>query len=340
MIGYSQQDLIELMEEIGQPSFRGKQIYRWIYKDKVSRFDEMSNLPKSLREILQKNHEIKHVQIHKVFKDDIDDTYKFLLMLNDGNLIECVLMKYSFGYTICISTQVGCRMGCKFCASTIDGIERNLTSGEIIDQLMVVSSYLNIDISNIVLMGSGEPLDNYVEVLKFIKNVNNEDGINLGQRHITLSTCGIVPKIIELSNEKLQINLSCSLHAPINEIRDLIMPINKKYPIEELMNSCRQYVENTGRRITFEYALIHGLNDSTDCAIKLSELVKNMNCLINLIPVNEINESSFIKSKKNNIIKFSKILNNNGITTTIRRELGSSINAACGQLRKNYNKQH
>ncbi|MFZ7132049.1 MAG: 23S rRNA (adenine(2503)-C(2))-methyltransferase RlmN [Eubacteriales bacterium] len=338
LIGFTKEDMMNLMVKIGQPRYRGNQIYRWIYREGINRLNEMTNIPKVLKEELLRDYEIKHIQIYKVFKDAKDDTYKFLLLLHDQHLIECVLMKYNFGYTLCISTQVGCRMGCKFCASTIGGVERNLTSGEIIDQIMVVNNYLGMQCSNVVLMGSGEPLDNYDEVLKFIYNVNNPDGINMGQRHITLSTCGIVPKIIDLAKKKMQINLSCSLHAPNNMIRDTLMPMNKKYPIEELLKACQFYFDETGRRVTFEYAMIHGMNDTQECAVQLVKLLKGRNCLINLIPINEIEESSFIKSEKNNIIKFSHHLQEMGLNTTIRREMGSSINAACGQLRKNFKK--
>lgn len=334
LIGMSQGDIDKIIKELCEPKYRATQIYKWIYKDKINSIDAMSNIPKKLREKLKSKFETKHLKVKKVFKDEKDYTHKFLIALNDNNLIECVLMKYSFGYTLCISTQVGCRMGCKFCASTIDGIVRNLSSGEIIDQIIVIEQYLSINISNIVLMGSGEPLDNYDEVIKFINNVNNPNGMNLGQRHITLSTCGIIPKIYELAEKKLKINLSCSLHAPNNVIRSRIMPINNKYPIEELIKSCKYYTDKTGRRITFEYAMVKGTNDSIQCAKELESLLKGMICLINLIPVNEIKESCFIKSEKNNIMKFSNYLNKRGLTTTIRRELGSNINAACGQLRR------
>lgn len=334
LVGFSKDEIIELMIKYKQPKFRANQIYRWIYKEGINKLDEMTNISKELRDNLKREFEIKHLQIQKVYKDTKDDTHKFLFQLKDNHIIEGVLMKYNFGYTLCISTQVGCRMGCGFCASTIGGMIRNLTSGEIIDQILVVNKHLGIRISNIVLMGSGEPLDNYEEVLKFIYNVNNPEGINIGQRHITLSTCGIVPQIYELANEKLQINLSCSLHAPNNKVRSLLMPINKKYPIEDLIESCIFYMKKTGRRITFEYALVSGINDTEECAIELVNKLKGINCLINLIPINEISESSFIKSKKNNIMKFNSYLNEQGLNSTIRREMGSSINAACGQLRR------
>lgn len=334
LIGLSQQELQEIINDLGEPDYRANQIYKWIYSLKAQSIDEMNNIPKALKVKLKSNYILGHIQILKTFKDEVDGTHKFLLSLNDNNIIECVLMKYKHGYTLCISTQVGCRMGCKFCASTIDGVVRNLSSGEIIDQIMVIENALNIKISNTVLMGSGEPLDNYEEVLKFIYNVNNPNGIDMGQRHITLSTCGIVPRIYDLAKENLQINLSCSLHGPNNEIRSRMMPINKRFPIEELIKACKHYVNKTGRRVTFEYAMVNGLNDTIECAKELQLLLKDMICLVNLIPINKIEESSFIKSEKNNIIRFSNYLNKVGITTTIRRELGSNINAACGQLRR------
>lgn len=334
LVGVCQDEIQKIIKDLGEPVYRANQIYKWIYAQKVNNIDEMNNLSKDFREKLKLNYTVEHLKVLKMLKDENDDTHKFLISLYDDNIIECVLMKYKHGYTLCISTQVGCRMGCKFCASTIDGVVRNLTSGEMIDQIMVVEKQIGIRVSNVVLMGSGEPLDNYNEVLKFINNVNNANGMNIGQRHITLSTCGIVPKIYDLAAENLQINLSCSLHAPNNEIRSKMMPINKKYPIEELIEACKFYGNKTGRRITFEYALVEGTNDSIECAKELEYRLKDMICLVNLIPINEINESSFIKSKKDNIIKFSHYLNKVGINTTIRRELGSSINAACGQLRR------
>ncbi|MPW26034.1 23S rRNA (adenine(2503)-C(2))-methyltransferase RlmN [Alkalibaculum sp. M08DMB] len=334
LIGLSQEELQKIAEDLGEPKFRADQIYKWIYGHRVDEIDEMNNVSKKFRQKLKLEYKLDHIKVLKVLKDNNDDTHKFLLSLDDDNIIECVLMKYTYGFTLCISTQIGCKMGCKFCASTIDGIVRNLSSGEMIDQILVIENYLNIRVSNIVLMGSGEPLDNYDEVLKFVYNVNNPNGVGLGKRHITLSTCGIVPKIYELADENLQINLSCSLHAPNNSIRNKMMPINKKYPIEELIEACKYYVNKTGRRVTFEYAMISGTNDSLDCAKELEFKLRDIICLINLIPINEIKESSFIKSEKDNIIKFSKYLNTVGIQTTIRRELGSSINAACGQLRR------
>lgn len=336
LIGLTEDELYEVVRELSQAKFRGKQIYEWIYKHRAPSIDHMTNLPKNLREQLKDKYIIEHIGIEKILKDEHDGTHKFLFSLRDQNTIEGVLMKYKYGYALCVSTQIGCKMGCTFCASTLDGIVRSLTNGEIIDQIMVVENHLGIRISNVVLMGSGEPLDNYDEVLKFIYNVNNSNGINIGQRHLTLSTCGIVPKIYDLAKENLQINLSISLHGSNDSVRSKIMPINKKYPLEQLIEACAFYIEKTGRRITFEYSMVNGVNDKIEHAKELESLLKGLNCHVNVIPVNEIKERDFIKSSKDNIIRFSRYLNDIGIPTTIRRELGSSINAACGQLRRNH----
>ena len=336
LIGLTQDQLYEVVRELGEAKFRGKQIYEWVYKHRAPSIDHMTNLPKDTREKLKEKYTIEHIKIEKILIDEKDETHKFLFSLNDQNTIEGVLMKYKYGYALCVSTQVGCKMGCTFCASTLEGIVRSLTSGEIIDQIMVVENHFQIRISNVVLMGSGEPLDNYDEVLKFIYNVNNSNGINIGQRHLSLSTCGIVPKIYDLAKENLQINLSISLHGSNDFIRSKMMPINKKYPLEQLIKACKFYIEKTGRRISFEYSMVNGVNDKIEHAKELEALLKGLNCHVNLIPVNEIKERDFIKSSKDNIIRFSRYLNDIGVPTTIRRELGSSINAACGQLRRNH----
>lgn len=336
LIGLNQDELYKVAKDIGEAKFRGKQIYEWIYKHRASSIDHMTNLPKNTREELKEKYILQHITIEKIEKDEKDETHKFLFSLKDQNTIEGVLMKYKHGYALCVSTQVGCKMGCTFCASTLEGVVRSLTSGEIIDQIMLVEDHLQVRISNVVLMGSGEPLDNYDEVLKFIYNVNNSNGINIGQRHLTLSTCGIVPKIYDLAEEKLQINLSISLHGSNDSVRSKMMPINKRYPLEQLIEACTFYIEKTGRRISFEYSMVKGINDKIEHAKELEVLLKGLNCHVNLIPINEIKERDFIKSSKDNIIRFSRYLNDIGITTTIRRELGSSINAACGQLRRNH----
>ena len=335
--------LLDEIEEyilgIGEKKFRAKQLFGWISKGIVT-FDEASNLPLKLREHLERDFYISNIDILEEYVSEKDNTRKYLFELNDGNIIEGVLMKYKHGYSICLSTQIGCRMGCTFCASTIGGIERNLTSGEIFGQIVAVERKMGIRISNIVLMGSGEPLDNYDNVLKFLRLVNSKDGYNLGMRNITLSTCGIVPKIFKLADEKLQITLAISLHSGNDDERSNIMPVNVKYPLEELIEACRYYIEETGRRITFEYALINGINDNYEKAKELGFLLKGMLCHVNLIPINKVVERNYDPAKEDAIEKFKKTLESFGITTTVRRELGSDINAACGQLRKSYKEKH
>lgn len=296
----------------------------------------MKNIPKSLINKLEENFTITMPEIVEVYKSELDGTEKFLLGFPDGNLIESVLMRYKHGNSICISTQVGCRMGCKFCASTIEGRVRNLTTGEILSEVIAVQNYIGERISNIVLMGSGEPLDNYDNVVKFLEIVSADYGLNIGQRHITLSTCGIVPKIYELADKELSITLAISLHAFSDEKRKEIMPIANKYTISELLEACRYYLNKTKRRITFEYALVKDVNDGMEDAKALGKLLSGMLCHVNLIPVNEIKENSFKRSSKKAIDDFSEILRNNGIEVTTRREMGSDINAACGQLRRSY----
>ncbi|MDK2828009.1 MAG: rRNA (adenine2503-C2)-methyltransferase, partial [Clostridium butyricum] len=323
------------MSENGESAFRGKQILSWIYKG-VMDFKGMKNIPKSLINKLEENFTINMPEIVEVYKSELDGTEKFLLGFPDGNLIESVLMRYKHGNSICISTQVGCRMGCKFCASTIEGRVRNLTTGEILSEVIAVQNYIGERISNIVLMGSGEPLDNYDNVVKFLEIVSADYGLNIGQRHITLSTCGIVPKIYELADKELSITLAISLHAFSDEKRKEIMPIANKYTISELLEACRYYLNKTKRRITFEYALVKDVNDGMEDAKALGKLLSGMLCHVNLIPVNEIKENSFKRSSKKAIDDFSEILRNNGIEVTTRREMGSDINAACGQLRRSY----
>lgn len=336
ILDFTLEELQLWMKSKGQPSFRAKQIFDWIYNKGIFDFNKMTNLPKTMIESLNEELIINIPQVVDKFISKQDDTIKFLMSLHDGNLIESVVMKYSHGNSICISTQIGCRMGCKFCASTIDGMVRNLSSGEIISQILLAQSVLGERISNIVLMGSGEPLDNYENVKKFLYLVNAPYSLNIGQRHITLSTCGIVPNIVDLANEDMQITLAISLHAPNDFIRKQSMPIANKYSISELLGACKYYVDKTNRRITFEYALINGFNDGIKEAEELSKLLKGLLCHVNLIPVNEIKERDFKKSKLENINKFKESLESKGIPTTIRREMGSDINAACGQLRRSY----
>ncbi|WP_288477881.1 23S rRNA (adenine(2503)-C(2))-methyltransferase RlmN [uncultured Clostridium sp.] len=337
LLDYNMEELMVWLKENSESSFRAKQIFSWIYKGIFS-FDEMKNLPKNLKEKLNSNFKIYIPEVVDVYSSNLDGTKKMLLKLEDGNLIESVIMKYKHGNTICVSTQVGCRMGCKFCASTIEGRVRNLTSGEILGQVLRAGEVEGERISNIVLMGSGEPLDNYDNVVKFLREVNAEYGLNIGQRHITLSTCGLVPKIRDLSNEGLNVTLAISLHAFSDEKRREIMPIANKYSISEILEECRNYIEKTNRRVTFEYSLVKDINDSKEDAKALSKLLKGILCHVNLIPVNEIKENSFKRSSEKTIDDFAQILKSAGIEATVRREMGSDINAACGQLRRSYMK--
>lgn len=335
ILAYSLSDLQNWMVENKESKFRAKQVLDWIYKDKEN-FDDMKNIPDSLKQKLKESFYLKYPKVLGKLESRIDGTRKFLLALNDGNIIECVIMRHKHGNTICVSTQVGCRMGCKFCASTIDGRVRNLTSGEILSEVIVSRRLLGERISNIVLMGSGEPLDNYDEVMKFLELVNADYGLNIGSRHITLSTCGIVPKIYEMADREMQVTLAISLHATSDEKRRAIMPIANKYSIKEVLDACRYYIEKTNRRVTFEYALVKGVNDSGDDARELGKLLSGMLCHVNLIPVNEIKENSFKKSSSEDIRIFSDTLSSYGIEATVRQEKGSDIDAACGQLRRSY----
>jgi 23S rRNA (adenine2503-C2)-methyltransferase len=331
---YSLEALEDWFQEHKLPKFRGKQVFDWVSKG-VNSFEEMKNIPKALQETLKEHFVVSNMTIADVMTS-ADGTRKYLMTLNDGNIIECVLMRYKHGNTICVSSQVGCRMGCTFCASTLYGMERNLDAGEIIGQVMTVSNDIQERIGNIVLMGSGEPLDNYDEVLKFIKLVNHPKGLNIGMRSITLSTCGIVPKIEALMEEKLQITLAVSLHAAEDEVRDALMPVNKSYAIKPLLEVCKRYAEVTGRRVTFEYALIAGKNDHKEEAERLAILLQKIHCHVNLIPINPVVERSFKASDQSQAKQFQNILKQHGIEATIRRELGSDIDAACGQLRNKH----
>jgi len=335
-------NLVELkqwMKSNFEHEFRAKQVSDWIYKD-VWKFQNMNNIPQGIREKLESNFYIGIPEVVEEHTSKINDTRKYLFALNDGNLIECVVMKYKHGNSICISTQVGCRMGCKFCASTIGGMIRNLTPGEMLSQIMKSQQLIGERISNVVLMGSGEPFDNFENVIKFLHIVNSENGLNIGQRHITISTCGIVPKIKEFADIDMQTTLAISLHAATDEIRIKSMPIANKYSIAEIIDACKYYINKTNRRITFEYALVAELNDSLLDAEELSALLQGMLCHVNLIPVNEINENTLKRSSDDAIAKFKRVLENNNIQTTIRREMGLDINAACGQLRRSYIKEN
>ena len=326
-------ELIQYLISIGEKKFRAEQIFSWLHKG-VTSYDEMTNLSKATREKLEKETYVSTLKIREKYVSKIDGTVKYLFELPDGNCIESVVMRYHHGLTICISSQVGCRMGCRFCASTIGGLYRSLTAGEILNQVIFAQKDMGERISNIVMMGIGEPLDNFDNVIKFLHNVNHEKGLNIGYRHISLSTCGVVPMIYRLADEKLPITLTISLHAPNDEIRDTIMPVNHKYKIAELLEACRYYIDKTGRRMSFEYSLIHGVNDSMENAAELAKLVKDLHSHINLIPVNKVEERSFEKGSKADIRAFQEKLTAMGLNATVRRELGSDISASCGQLRK------
>lgn len=317
----------------GEQKFRAKQIFKWLSLG-VTDFDEMTDISKALRAKLGEISYISRITIVRKLVSKIDKTTKYLFKLGDGNTVEAVIMYYKHGITICISSQVGCRMGCKFCASTIGGLVRNLSAGEILDEVIFAQKDIGERISNIVMMGIGEPLDNFDNVIKFLKNVNDPLGLNIGYRHISLSTCGIVKNIVELEKADIPITLSISLHAPTNDLRSDIMPVNKAYDVDTLIDACRHYVNTTKRRISFEYTLINGVNDSENVARILAKKLKGMLCHVNLIPVNEVDETGFKKSGRQTVEKFTKVLEKNGITTTVRRKLGSDINASCGQLRR------
>lgn len=331
-------DLDKLKEElklIGEKPFRAEQIFKWIYQDKVTTFDEMTNLSLELRKKLEENYSMGLFKIVKKL-ESVDGTKKYLFDVQDenGNLIESVLMQYHHGYTICVSSQIGCKMGCKFCASTGIPFSRNLEAGEIVEQLLAIERDTGIKISNIVFMGIGEPLDNYDNVMDSIKILNNQKGLNIGARHISISTSGVVPKIYELADRQMQCTLSVSLHSSNNKTRSEMMPVNNAYPIEELIKACKYYIEKTNKRISFEYALAKDNNDNLNDAKDLVKLLKGMLAHVNLIPINKIEDGKYTKSTNENIIKFRDYLNDHGIVATIRRELGADISAACGQLRK------
>ena len=330
------EELENLIESFGEKKFHAKQIFKWVHRLKVTSFDEMTDISKSLWEKLKENAYIMTLDVIECQKSKKDGTMKFLIKLDDNRAIESVLMRYNYGNTLCVSTQVGCKMGCKFCASTKEGYERNLKACEIEGQILTVERYTNEKISNVVYMGIGEPLDNYDNVVKSIRLINYPLGLNIGARHISLSTCGIVPNIYKLANENIQCTLSISLHATTDDKRKSIMPIANKYSIDELLKACRDYIKITGRRISFEYALILGENDTYEDAISLAKLLRGMIAHVNLIPVNEIKNGMYKKSKEKSIERFMNTLNSCGIVTTVRRELGSDIDAACGQLRKKY----
>lgn len=333
---FTLEKLTEEMKTLGEKPFRAKQIYGWLHQKQVTSFDEMTNISKELRKKLEENYTLKNLKIVEKLVSKEDNTSKYLFDIGDNIVIESVLMKYSYGNAVCISSQAGCRMGCTFCASTIGGLERDLLPGEMAGQIYEIQRDIGERVSNVVIMGSGEPLDNYDNVMDFFEIIHSKEGNNLSHRHITLSTCGIVDKIYKLAEEKLQITLAISLHAPNNEIRQNTMPVARKYDYDSLIKAAKHYADTTKRRVTFEYALIKGVNDGEDNARELASRFKGLMCHVNLIPVNDVKENNYVRSTEENIRSFAETLQRLGIETTIRRKLGSDINAACGQLRKSY----
>jgi 23S rRNA (adenine2503-C2)-methyltransferase len=339
---YSFQQWENWMREQNQPEWRAKQIMDWLYVKRVQSFENMSNLPKKLRDQLADSFELTPLQIITVQKST-DGTIKFLYGLSDQHAIETVIMRHNYGISVCVTTQVGCRIGCTFCASTLGGLKRNLSSGEIVAQVVMAQKYLDDTsgerIRSVVIMGSGEPFENYEATMDFIRRINDKNGLNIGQRHITVSTSGVVPNIYRFADENWQVGLAISLHAPNQTLRSSLMPINRRYPLSDLLKACWYYLHKTGRRLTFEYALIGGKNDQDEQAHELGKILKEMNCLVNLIPVNYVPERNFVRTPKSQIFKFKKILESYGVNTTIRREQGHDIDAACGQLRAKHNEK-
>ena len=331
----TQLELADILKQLGQPAFRAKQVFTWLHKG-VRSYDEMTNLPKSLRDTLAQSYPISAPEVVRKQESKKDGTIKYLWKLSDGNCVETVLMRYRYGNTVCISTEVGCRMGCAFCASTLGGLVRRLEPFEMLDQVLFTQIDSGLPVSHIVLMGIGEPLDNFDNVMRFLELVNSPDGMNISMRHISLSTCGLVPKIDELAKRKLQLSLAISLHGPNNELRSKVMPVNKAYPIEELLDACRRYYDATGRRIHFEYAMIDGVNDTPACAKELLQRLKGLGAHVNMIPLNHVEESPLKPSSREAVARFQKILEDGGVTATVRRPLGGDIDASCGQLRRKY----
>lgn len=329
-------ELADYIVSIGEKKFRAAQLYSWMHEKLACSYDEMTNISDKLKKVLKENTLYTCLEPVRVQESQIDGTKKYLFRLYDGNLIESVFMRYYHGNSVCISSQVGCKMGCRFCASTLNGCVRNLEPSEMLDQIYRIQSLTGERVSNVVIMGSGEPMDNYDNVVKFLGLINSDKGLNISQRNITVSTCGLVPRIKQLAELKLQITLAISLHAPNDELRKTMMPIAYTYSIEQIMDACRYYLLQTARRISFEYSLVKGVNDSPECAKQLIKLVHGMNCHINLIPVNPIKERDYEQSEKNSIHNFKEILEKAGVNVTIRREMGRDIDGACGQLRQNH----
>ncbi len=331
-------ELAQTLKDMGQPAFRAKQVYTWLHKG-VRSYEEMTNLPKTLRDTLAAAYPINAPTVVRKQESQKDGTIKYLWQLSDGNCVETVLMRYHYGNTVCISTEVGCRMGCAFCASTLGGLVRRLEPFEMLDQVLFTQVDSGLPVSHIVLMGIGEPLDNFDNVMRFLELVNSAEGMNISMRHISLSTCGLVPGIDRLAEKKLQLTLSVSLHAPTDEIRNTIMPVNKAYPTEELLAACRRYYAATNRRISFEYAMINGVNDTPEAAKLLIKRLKGLPAHMNLIPLNHVEESPLKPSTRQAVQQFQNILEQGGVPATVRRTLGSDIDASCGQLRRNYTKE-
>lgn len=329
-------ELGTVMEGLGEKSFKAKQIYEWLHQKMISDYAQMTNISKGSREKLAGMYPLNVMEIAKVQESKIDGTRKYLFRLSDGNVIESVWMKYKHGNSVCISSQVGCRMGCVFCASAIGGLTRNLRASEMLGQVYQIQKHTGERISNIVMMGTGEPLDNYEQVIRFIAMISDEKGANISQRNITISTCGLVPKIRMLAEEELQVTLALSLHAPTDEKRRELMPVARQYQVREVIEACQYYYEKTKRRLTFEYSLVAGKNDRPEDARQLAALIRGLNCHVNLIPVNPVRERNFVQSDKKNVEKFKNKLEKYGINVTIRREMGRDIDGACGQLRKRY----
>ena len=334
----TREEIGDILKELGQPAFRAGQIFTWLHKG-VRSYEEMTNLPKNLRQILAEKYPICPPRVVRRQESSRDGTIKYLWELSDGNCVETVLMRYHYGNTVCISTEVGCPMGCAFCASTLGGLVRRLEPFEMLDQVLFTQVDSGLPVSHIVLMGIGEPLDNFDNVMRFLELVNSPEGMNISMRHISLSTCGLVPKIDELAKRKLQLTLSVSLHAPNDQVRGTIMPVNRAYPMDELLAACRRYYEATSRRISFEYAMINGVNDRESDAQELLRRLKGLPAHFNLIPLNHVEESPLKPSTKAAVARFQQILEDGGIPTTVRRTLGGDIDASCGQLRRKYNRE-
>ena len=334
--GLTKAELTEHINALSEPSYRAGQIYDWLHKRHVSDFDQMTDISKKLREKLRSEFFITRLEPLEVLRSELDGTRKYILSLGDGNVIEAVLMRYHYGNSVCISSQVGCRMGCRFCASTLDGLVRSLSASEMLSEVYAIEDDIGERVSHIVIMGSGEPLDNYDEVVRFIRMISDKDGVNISQRNITLSTCGIVPRIYELAELRLQITLALSLHAATQEKRLRTMPIAKAYELSEVLEACRYYGETTGRRVTFEYAVVKDVNDSLEDAELLSDIARRLHAHVNLIPVNPVKECGFSEPEQRKLQAFREELEHRGVNVTVRREMGRDIDSACGQLRRRY----